>query len=360
MILLANEFLDCLPIRQAVRGADGWRERRIGRQGFEAAEPVAVDIDGPIGAIFEWSPAVVSFGLAVADLIARASGAALFIDYGRDRLELGDTLQALRGHRKECPLENPGHADITAHVDFPALPHSGPIFTQAEFLRRLGIEARAAALSRANPDDAGKIGRQLARLTSRRPDGDAVQGGVHRLAGPDRPGVRMSAPPTLRSAMLDGLAGVRHAFFTRRGGISTGVYESLNLGAGSADDPAAAAENRRRAAAVFGAPPERLNVCYQIHSTTIATVRAPWDGERPRADGVVSAAPGLICGALSADCAPVLLADPEARVAGAVHAGWRGALAGVIEARRRRHGGARGAARGHRRRRGSLHRPGVL
>ena len=142
----------------------------------------------------------------------------------------------------------------------------------------------------------------------------------------------MSAPPTLHSAVLGRLPGVRHAFFTRRGGVSTGVYDSLNLGAGSADDPAAAAENRRRAAAVFGARPEKLNVCYQIHSTSIATAQAPWDGDRPRADGVVTATPGLICGALAADCAPVLLAEAQARVVGAVHAGWRGALAGVVEA----------------------------
>ena len=184
VILIANEFLDCLPIRQAIRGDDGWRERRIGRRGFEAGEPVPVAIDGPLGSVFEWSPALAGFGSTVARLIGRASGAALFIDYGRDRPELGDTLQAVRGHRKEGPLDNPGVADLTAHVDFPALPHAGPILTQGEFLRRLGIEARATALIAAHPCEAAKIGRQLARLTS-----DAQMGSLFKAACVASPGL---------------------------------------------------------------------------------------------------------------------------------------------------------------------------
>jgi SAM-dependent MidA family methyltransferase len=170
VILVANEFLDCLPIRQAVRCADGWRERRVAAGGFEAGEPVRVGVEAPIGAIYEWSPALVAMGEAVGALVARAGGAALFIDYGRDRAEFGDTLQAVRGHTKEDPLDNPGLADLTAHVDFPAfLAAAGsrwPILSQGEFLSRLGIAARAVALVRANPRDANKIERQLARLTA--------------------------------------------------------------------------------------------------------------------------------------------------------------------------------------------------
>ena len=142
----------------------------------------------------------------------------------------------------------------------------------------------------------------------------------------------MTSPPTLASPLLAALTGVRHGFLTRQGGVSTGLYDSLNLGPGSADDPAAVMENRRRAASAFGVGPQRLNVCYQVHSTLVAAADAPWGEARPRADGVVATQAGLICGALAADCAPVLLADAEARVVGAVHAGWRGALAGVIEA----------------------------
>jgi SAM-dependent MidA family methyltransferase len=186
LIILANEFLDCLPIRQAVRQSGGWRDRRVGladgRLAFVAGAPVCVPHEGPEGEIFEWSPALKSFGAAMADLISAATGACLFIDYGRDRPEPGDSLQALRGHRKEGPLDNPGLADLTARVDFTALPHAGPILTQGEFLRRLGIETRAVALAAAHPGEAEKIGRQLARLTGAGQMGDLFK--VASLASP--------------------------------------------------------------------------------------------------------------------------------------------------------------------------------
>jgi len=137
--------------------------------------------------------------------------------------------------------------------------------------------------------------------------------------------------PVVASPLLAALPGVRHAFFTRNGGVSTGVYESLNVGVGSNDDPQAVAENRARAAAAFGAAPARLLTCYQIHSAIAVTAREPWT-TRPQADAVATASPGLVCGALAADCAPVLIADPEARVVAAAHAGWRGALGRIVEA----------------------------
>jgi len=133
--------------------------------------------------------------------------------------------------------------------------------------------------------------------------------------------------PVLTSKLLD-LPGVRHAFFTRQGGVSRGVYASLNVGAGSNDDPESVAENRRRAAAHLGGT---LVTAYQIHSATALVADGDWPAGPPQADGVVSAAPGVICGALAADCAPILLADAEARVVAAVHAGWKGALTGVAE-----------------------------
>jgi polyphenol oxidase len=141
----------------------------------------------------------------------------------------------------------------------------------------------------------------------------------------------MTVLPVVTSPLLD-LPGIRHAFFTRRGGVSQGLYDSLNLGRGSADDSADVAENRRRAALHLGGAPEALNTCYQVHSATVLAAGRPWGEARPEADGVVSATPGVICGALHADCAPVLMADPQARVVAAVHAGWKGALAGVVEA----------------------------
>jgi len=135
--------------------------------------------------------------------------------------------------------------------------------------------------------------------------------------------------PVLTSPLLD-LAGVRHAFFTRQGGVSQGIYASLNVGAGSNDDPAAVAENRRRAATHFGAT--SVVSAYQVHSAVALVADGDWPAGPPRADAVVSATPGVVCGALAADCAPILMADPEARVVAAAHAGWKGALTGVAEA----------------------------
>ncbi|MBF0663958.1 MAG: polyphenol oxidase family protein, partial [Brevundimonas sp.] len=125
-------------------------------------------------------------------------------------------------------------------------------------------------------------------------------------------------------------AGVRHGFFTRGGGVSTGLYDSLNTGVGSSDDPAAVAENRRRVAAHLGGAPDDLAACYQIHSAVARVAEAGWKGERPEGDASVTAVPGVICAVLTADCAPVLMADPEAGVVGAAHAGWKGALGGIV------------------------------
>lgn len=137
----------------------------------------------------------------------------------------------------------------------------------------------------------------------------------------------MSALPVITSPLLD-LPGVRHAFFTRQGGVSEGIYAGLNVGQGSGDVAERVAENRRIAAAHLGA--EALCTAYQIHSAE--AVIAPWPGPPPQADAVVSATTGLVCGALAADCAPILMADPQARVVAAAHAGWKGALTGIAEA----------------------------
>jgi hypothetical protein len=127
---------------------------------------------------------------------------------------------------------------------------------------------------------------------------------------------------------------VRHAFFTRDGGVSEGLFASLNCGYGSADAPANVAENRLRAAARLGLPPDRLLTVHQIHSTHVLTVETDlWRSPgAPKADGMVTDRPGIALGVLAADCAPVLLADPHKRIIGAAHAGWRGALAGIVEA----------------------------
>ncbi len=135
----------------------------------------------------------------------------------------------------------------------------------------------------------------------------------------------------LHSPALDGLPGISHGFFGRAGGVSQGIYAGLNCGQGSDDRPADVIENRARVARAVGVAPDRLVSVHQVHGREAVTVTAPWT-ERPKADAMVTAAPGLALGVLAADCTPVLFADPQARVIGAAHAGWRGALAGVTDA----------------------------
>jgi polyphenol oxidase len=127
--------------------------------------------------------------------------------------------------------------------------------------------------------------------------------------------------------------GIRHGFFTREGGVSGGVYASLNGGVGSKDNIEHVAENRARMAAAIGVTPDRFVTAYQIHSPHVVVVETPWTAEtRPRADAIVTRMRALAIGISTADCGPVLLADPKAHVIGAAHAGWRGALTGVVEA----------------------------
>ena len=129
---------------------------------------------------------------------------------------------------------------------------------------------------------------------------------------------------------LEGSAGIRHGFFTRHGGVSQGIYASLNCGLGSRDEAAAVRENRARVAAHLQAA--SLVTAHQIHSPTALVVTRAWpESERPRADALVSATRGIALGVLAADCTPVLFADPVAGVVGAAHAGWRGAIGGVLE-----------------------------
>ncbi len=137
----------------------------------------------------------------------------------------------------------------------------------------------------------------------------------------------------IQAPTLADLPGVQHRFFTRKGGVSAGLYSSLNCGYGSGDSPDNVRENRRRVAATFGLEEPDLLTLYQIHSAdvlTIAEQRWPSPGA-PKADAMVTDRPGVVLGVMAADCAPVLLADGDARVIGAAHAGWKGALGGVVE-----------------------------
>lgn len=135
-----------------------------------------------------------------------------------------------------------------------------------------------------------------------------------------------------QSPLLAGVRGVRHAFFGREGGVSSGIYAGLNGGLGSNDEPARVAENRQRMALHLGVEPDRLLTLYQVHSPDVVIAQEPWDAtSRPRADALVTRLPGIAIGITAADCGPILFADPKARVIGAAHAGWKGALTGVLE-----------------------------
>jgi SAM-dependent MidA family methyltransferase len=182
LLLVANEFLDALPIRQHVGGI----ERRI----LVAAGGLAFDRDGEV---VETSPAREMAVTSIATCLAAKGGIALFIDYGHDRTAPGDTLQAVRGHRFAPVLADPGEQDLTSHVDFETSANAArnagaavtPLVTQGEWLIRLGIEARAQALSRANPDKADEVQSALERLTA--PDQMGSMFKVLAIHSPDWP-----------------------------------------------------------------------------------------------------------------------------------------------------------------------------
>lgn len=138
---------------------------------------------------------------------------------------------------------------------------------------------------------------------------------------------------TLESLLLSSVPGIRHAFFTRAGGVSSGIYAGLNGGLGSQDEPQMVHENRRRMAAALDVVPEKLLTLHQIHSPDVIVATEPWPNTaRPKGDAMVTKIPGFALGVTAADCGPVLMVDPKARVIGAAHAGWKGALGGVVEA----------------------------
>ncbi|HUG61065.1 MAG TPA: peptidoglycan editing factor PgeF, partial [Methylomirabilota bacterium] len=136
----------------------------------------------------------------------------------------------------------------------------------------------------------------------------------------------------VRHDALAALPGIRHGWFTREGGVSEGVYDSLNTGLGSNDDRARVLENRARVAAAMDVSPDRMVTCYQVHSPDVIVVEQPWaHADNPQADALVTKRPGIAIAVSSADCGPVLFADAAAGVIGAAHAGWQGAFSGVLE-----------------------------
>jgi NADH dehydrogenase [ubiquinone] 1 alpha subcomplex assembly factor 7 len=202
MILIANELLDCLPARQLVRTETGWAERMVGLDdagelmfGLALRDGPGPDLDVAPGAVVEFSEQQTAFATTLAGRLVSHGGAALLIDYGRAAPGAGDTFQALQRHRKVDPLSHPGEADLTVHADFPAVIAEaraagarGGLKTQGEFLLRLGIETRAAALAQARPDQADVIARQLARLIEPDQMGDLFKAACLFAGGPPPPG----------------------------------------------------------------------------------------------------------------------------------------------------------------------------
>lgn len=203
VLLVANEFLDALPVRQLVRIEPGWRECLVdwrddafvpiaGPKPMDAAVPESYRHE-PVGTVIETSPAMATVVYEVAARIAEQGGAALFVDYGHDAPRTGSTLQAVRAHRKVDPMTAPGEADLTCHVDFAAMAAAAQArgarwlgtVTQGAWLRALGIEARAASLAAASPAHAGKIAGQMARLVGEDQMGTLFK--VMGLAAPDWP-----------------------------------------------------------------------------------------------------------------------------------------------------------------------------
>jgi purine-nucleoside/S-methyl-5'-thioadenosine phosphorylase / adenosine deaminase len=140
-------------------------------------------------------------------------------------------------------------------------------------------------------------------------------------------------PQPIVAPSLAAISGIAHGFFTREGGVSDGLYAALNCGLGSNDDPDKVLENRNRVAATLDAPGAPVVTLYQTHSAIAHVVTvAPDPANLPKADAVVTATPGVVVGCLTADCCPVLFAEPAAKVVAAAHAGWRGAVGGILEA----------------------------
>ena len=211
-IVIANEFLDCLPLRQFLRRDGDWHEQRVGldAQGglvfglSPAPRGLAAPAEAPEGAVFEQSSAQDAVVEQLAHRVLADGGAALLIDYGRDQPAFGDTLQALSAHQRVDPLALPGVADLTAHVDFPSVAAAAQstgagvsaILTQAELLRNLGIEARAAALAKARPDQEAILARQLDRLI-----GEDQMGRLFKALAIHAPGLTVPGFPVLLESL---------------------------------------------------------------------------------------------------------------------------------------------------------------
>jgi len=342
LIVLANEFFDALPIRQFQFQDNRWHEREIGLAGDRLVwglsptpMPTSImpdEISNPAeGEIWEVSPLAQKTIAELAKILNANSGSMLLVDYGYEQTRTGDSFQAVAKHKFADPLAEPGRTDLTAHVDFAALINAARLQgaraqfagSQKTILLELGINERAEKLIRANPENAAGIKADLERLTGPDQMGEMFKGMVM-FGVPDQ-------APFETGASLSGVEFISHGFFGRRGGCSNGPYSSLNVSFATKDDRDNVERNRAIAMHSLGLKGKNLFTLSQVHSNRVVEIGPGFDPKsHPEADAMVSKQTGIALGVLAADCTPVLFVDRQAKIIGACHAGWRGALNGIV------------------------------
>lgn len=340
-IIIANEFFDALPIRQFQFDQGQWHERVVGTLEDKLAwglspTPMPISaipnhIDDPKdGEIWETCPLAHKTIGQIGRVLNQNGGAMILVDYGYETSQTGETFQAIQSHKYADPLTSPGDADLTAHVDFEALIDAArEVGTRAHFggsqrqiLKELGIEERAQTLLKTNPEQAQNISADLERLISKDQMGKLFK--VMFMFG-------AQSPPVEQDPTINEHGKFSHGFFGRKGGESPEPFASLNVSKSMGAPPASVANNRAVVCASLGVSPSKLAVMKQVHSTDIVTIGEGFDfSSSPEADGMVTKIRGVGLGILTADCTPILFADPEAGIVGACHAGWQGAVNGII------------------------------
>ncbi|VAW14682.1 SAM-dependent methyltransferase, MidA [hydrothermal vent metagenome] len=342
LIILANEFFDALPIRQFQFQDTNWHEREIGLKDNKlvwglSPTPLPASIlptgttNPSEGEIREVSPLGQKTIASLAQILNSNSGAMLIVDYGYEQTRAGNSFQAVSSHKYADPLADPGQSDLTAHVDFAALIRAAEnqgaraylSGSQKSFLSEMGIKQRAEKLIQSNPERADSIKTDLERLIDPSQMGELFK--TMTIYGvPDQAPFEICAP-------LSETSGISHGFFGRRGGCSGGEFSSLNTSLASDDQRNNVMRNRAIAMNSLKLEPKNLVTMSQVHSSRVVEIGPGHDPKnRPEADGMVTKQTGVALGVLAADCTPVLFADQRAKIIGVCHAGWRGALAGIV------------------------------
>jgi len=356
LIIIANEFFDALPIKQYQFQNSNWHERLIGLQDNDLAwglspSPLSGEFanseiiellktPAKENEIFQTSPLSKTTISKLSRLLNKHSGSMLIIDYGYETSQTGDSFQAVADHEFCDPLANPGHADLSAHVDFQSLiqtarqagAQAGMLGSQGDFLQQLGIRQRAEKIIQANPQKKKQITSDLARLIDNDKMGNLFK--AMQISSPVKAQPIKASPIKAPFEQLENLAnqsGINHGFFGREGGCSPSPFDSLNVSRLTKDEPENISRNRQIVANSLGLPLNRLAILHQIHSDKVVVTDEGFDFDNPiKADAMVSKISGIGLGVLIADCTPILFYDPKNSIIGATHAGWQGAIKGII------------------------------